>query len=705
MKGIFQINLFALSLISFFSLNALQEYKTPFSNISSSLVLSDTTSQFCLANGSSLIGWKGGTLVEFTEPDRIVNYKDQTVFNALDSLRLKKEYVFEARSYLNSFNLAGIPYYDKAWGGDVSQISVGSAANVWAIKGSKFYFIDIDGETQIEDQKFPWHEKGDAPLLLSAGRENTVWGIGGAYGGLTSGAPYAWDDKNLTWIAKPVPGAINDFFDLSVCDKNHIWALGVNYGGPTYYVYNWHNESNQWIDRSVGALYPDKSISVGGDGLIDIIILGVHGDAGGDKLVIWDRTTEAWNEVSLGLSGHTIDNISVGRRDNIGIIITPGGSPYPIFYKLEKLSKTAPYSAILTEVRKETSLTEMGYYGDAWCFDPYLSYWYRLVGGVIRSVINYLAQMPNITSMTGLRSVPSGYHEEEGFTTNSDTTLEDPETIWVAPEALESPLSLNGGTMQLQSDLYFSSTTYIMTGGKIAGSGYAIFLGNDLSLYENQSLQFTDTTVIDGLGAALTLHKNAKLKIDNGVTLSLRNLVLKGLQDAANSVIEMSENSFLSFQNVEIELSGDYTFTQGVLFLDDDLKITGTSKLIYESNMPWFINPHSTIYFDLGTTLSYVPNSGARDLFKLSDATSVLYLDQSTFAAPANGTYNGILLTKGTMVFDNYVNLKNLNNGIPNTDINKAITLGDGAAENSVDTKVLSGAMVNIAGYLDYNPN
>ncbi len=704
MRGkIFTIVVLSLSLGSM--LNAFTDFKTAFSNLTSSLVLSDTGSSLNLANDSSLIGWKGGSVIQAVDPSNKVDYRNQVIFDKLDTIRLKKEYVFAARSYLRSFNLAGETYFDQAWGGNVDLISIGSAAHVWAVKDSKFYLIDIDGESQVGNAKFPWHEKGAAPGVLSVGRDETVWGLGGIYGGLTYGVPYWWNDKNSSWNAIPKPAAVNDLLYLSVCDKNNIWAIGVNYTGPVYSVYNWHNDTGQWIDRSQGAIYPDKGISVGGDGLIDIIILGIKTNVAGDQLVLWDRTSETWNDVSLGLSGHTIDAVSVGRRDNMGIIITPSGSSFSNFYKIEKLSRSAPYSATLIEVRKEVSDIEMGYYGDAWFYDPYEVYWHRLVGGVIRSTVNYLAQMPNITSLKGLNVVPPGLHEEADFTTVSSTEITE-ETVWAAPPGLESPLSLNGGVMRLQTDLSFSSTTYLVTGGRIEGRGYAIFLGNDFEIPENQSLRFTDTTAIDGFGASLILKNNAKLKVDSGVTLSLRNLVIKGLQDATGSVIEMSENSFLSLQNVEFALSGDYTFTQGYIFVNDDFKLTGTSKLIYQNSKESFIAEHSRLYFDLGTTFSYVPDSGARNLLKLKDATTVLYLSSCTFAAPADATYNGLELTKGTIVFENSIDIKNLNNGVPNTDINKAITLGDGSsADNDLSTKVLSGAMLNIEGYLDYNPN
>ena len=53
------------------------------------------------------------------------------------------------------------------------------------------------------------------------------------------------------------------------------------------------------------------------------------------------------------------------------------------------------------------------------------------------------------------------------------------------------------------------------------------------------------------------------------------------------------------------------------------------------------------------------------------------------------------------------VNLVNLDNGIPNSNLNtgSAITFGDGInANNNLDAYILSGAYVNTVGFVNYNP-
>jgi len=683
-------------------------FQSPFSVITSSIVLSDTSSSFYLANGSNVKGWKGGSIVRAVDEERNVDYRDQTILNVLDYLRLPKEFLFSAKDDLNSFNLAGVIVFDRAWGGEIDLVAVGSCANVWAVKGDKFYMIDIDGETQIDGQNFPWIELGPAVAKISAGRDNTIWGVGGIYGGLTPGRVYSWDGS--AWQAKELPTGIDEFTRLSVGDQNNIWAFGVDYSASTTTVYKWHNDTASWLNKNIGALAPDKAISAGGDGLLDIIILGVKADGAGDKLVIWEESSSSWQEVSLGLSGHEILEVSVGQRNNIGLIIKPAGSSESHFYKLENLSTSGPYSGTIDRVREIVSRVEMGYYGDGWFYDPYENYWYRLVGGVIRSVVNYVADMPNIKRFTAGRTVLDGLEKDEGITPYDGITINPGATLEVTSGLMGgmlSPISLNGGTLSLKSDFHFSSTTYMVTGGSIKGNGYAIFLGNDFLIPANQSLRFTATTVIEGQGHCLILGNNAQLIVDSKVTLSLRNLILKGLQDSTNSIIIMLANdSEISFQNVELACSGDYTFTQGYFLITDDLYITGTSKLIYESSQPCYVNEHSTFYFDIGTTFSYVPLSGARNLLNMKDITSVLYLNGCTLQAPGNTVNNGLVLTKGILVFENNVILENLNNGAPNSNINKAVSLGDGVnASSDLNVLVLSDAMVCLRGYLDYDPS
>ena len=167
----------------------------------------------------------------------------------------------------------------------------------------------------------------------------------------------------------------------------------------------------------------------------------------------------------------------------------------------------------------------------------------------------------------------------------------------------------------------------------------------------------------------------------------------------------MSPSSELSLQDVELALSSDYSFSQGYLFIDNDVMVTGTSIFAYESALPCYLRKFSTFYFDLGTTFSYVPSNSSRTLITMDDVSSVLYLNGCTLIAPADNRYNGIRFSRGRLILDNHLKFENLNGITPNANISKAITFGDGASsQNNIDVKVLAGAFVEVEGYLDYDP-
>ena len=685
-----------ITMLCFISLSLVAtDFQSPFAALTSNFVLTDTSSKLSFSNNSELYGWKGGSVLHATDDTRQVDFKDQSIDGYIPYYRVRKEFLISAKDYLSSFNLGGDVAFDRAWGGDVEQITVGSCANVWAIDGSKIYSIDIDGETQVAGIAYPWIEEGDAVDQFSAGKDNSLWAIGGAYGGLNQGDIYEWKDD--LWNSVEMPSGVADATSIAVGDNDNIWMIGLDASETTTYVYRWSRE-NGWEDRKIGALYPTDMISVGGDGLV----LGIRKL---NQLVLWDPSSKAWYDVNISLAGHTISYLSVGAEENTGLIITLSGSSISQFYKMEHLSDSSPYSATVNLVQENVSKVEMGFFGDAWYLDAYENYWHRLAGAVIRSVVNYVSRMPNISFHEEELELEEGTNTMVGNNVtkgvkgkgNSNFTLDDFMTFM-------SPLDLNGATMEFFTDIRFSSKTYLVTGGKINAHGHAIFLGGDFYIPDGESLRFTSSCIIDGKGHNLILRNDSQLIIDSNVTLTLRNLTLKGLRDTTNSKFLMIDSdSTVAFQNVEIALSGDYTFTQGHLYVTDDLVISGTSKFNYISSQTSYIREHSSLIIDLSSTFSYEPASGSRDLIDMRDVTSFICFNGSTLAAPA--VSNGLLFTKGTVVFDNDVNIENLDSATPNSNVSKAVTLGDGSnASNNVNTIVGAGATINIEGYLDYNP-
>jgi len=170
-------------------------------------------------------------------------------------------------------------------------------------------------------------------------------------------------------------------------------------------------------------------------------------------------------------------------------------------------------------------------------------------------------------------------------------------------------------------------------------------------------MRFRGDTIVDGQGCTLNFESQAQFLIESNVTLTLKNLIIKNTNNLSAKPFISAINVLgsLALDNCELKLNEDFRFTKGKLFIHNDVKITGTSSFIYVSVDDGLVMPHSRLYFAPDTTLSYFPSSSKNDLLKLSDKSSVLYLDEADLAS----TTTGCKLTKGRIFCDNHVTFSN----------------------------------------------
>jgi len=213
----------------------------------------------------------------------------------------------------------------------------------------------------------------------------------------------------------------------------------------------------------------------------------------------------------------------------------------------------------------------------------------------------------------------------------------------------------DSGQLQLLSDLLLDSGVTLSSGGKIRGHGRSIILHGNLTIPANKTLQITGNTIIEGNGNTLFLDQQAQLFIDTNVTLTLKNLTFKTTHNSLDrpAILFWDHSSGLALDDIVIAPSDDVYIRNGQFFAYNDVLFTGTSRFIYQSSQPMYIMPHATLGFDLGTTFSFEPLSTSKDLLVLTDQTSQLYLNGSTFQV----TTTGCRLTKGRLIFDNHVSL------------------------------------------------
>jgi hypothetical protein len=233
----------------------------------------------------------------------------------------------------------------------------------------------------------------------------------------------------------------------------------------------------------------------------------------------------------------------------------------------------------------------------------------------------------------------------------------------------------------------------------IYGNNATIFLNNDLYLPASRAILLpTDTQlIIDGNGHALWFDSNFSFSILSGAQLTLKNIRLRNLS---------GENSFtctgtLEFINTRVYLDNNWTLSGPKLILKDITQISGYNKIFsFASGQDLQIQKGGTLYLDTGTTFSWVTNRRYGLTLENTDAT--IYLNNSTlFIQPTGPETSGLRLTKGSLIFDNHVIINNETNSTQA----RSLELGDGAsAANDLNIHVLSGARIEVYGYLWHNP-
>ena len=197
-------------------------------------------------------------------------------------------------------------------------------------------------------------------------------------------------------------------------------------------------------------------------------------------------------------------------------------------------------------------------------------------------------------------------------------------------------------------------------------------------------------TVINGFSSGnIILSAGSELFIENNTTTTLKNLTLTNL--SAERLVMGGIGSTLALENVTVFLDGDYSFTQGHLYIHDDVNICGTNSFAYQAAQQSYIAPFSTLYFDVGSTFSYKPTVATRTLLSMNNETSRLYLNGCTLYS----TSTGFRLDRGTVLFDNFVTLS-----ADGQVDSESISFGE---SDNVVTEVLSAACVEIFGYVNFD--
>ena len=223
------------------------------------------------------------------------------------------------------------------------------------------------------------------------------------------------------------------------------------------------------------------------------------------------------------------------------------------------------------------------------------------------------------------------------------------------------------GTLSLGSDIYLDTGLTYSGIGRIAGNGYALHLGGNLTIPNSNFFHIESDTIIEGHGNSINISDNAEILVDDSVTLTLRNIVVNNSKNGVgNPAIKLTSNrSKLALDNTVLNMANDFYIDRGQIFVHNDVSFSGTNAFVYQSPMPSFITSKSTLNFDTGTTFSIAPatftdcpytifpTTTTNYFIKMADQTSDLYLNGCSLYT----TLTGIRLTKGSLFFDNKVNI------------------------------------------------
>jgi hypothetical protein len=180
---------------------------------------------------------------------------------------------------------------------------------------------------------------------------------------------------------------------------------------------------------------------------------------------------------------------------------------------------------------------------------------------------------------------------------------------------------------------------------------FGAFSYTDPRITLTQQLDINFTWVIDsnkkiyGNGNKIILGASGEIVVNSGVSLLLDNLEVEGV--SSTNVRCLGATSLISLQNADFVLSNNYTFGTGQISVNGTCNIDGSGKtFLFQSANALTIQTGSSFQFTPNTIFSY--DSSSNNLLQMSDASSILFLDNATLlATQALSLSTGVLSTDG----------------------------------------------------------
>lgn len=267
---------------------------------------------------------------------------------------------------------------------------------------------------------------------------------------------------------------------------------------------------------------------------------------------------------------------------------------------------------------------------------------------------------------------------------------------------------LNNGSLYLTQNLLFSDKKKIIGPGKITFNNYRLAFGAeniafDKSLYFdnasdielNANITINDTWTFSGnncvlcaQGNGIFLGSSGAIVVEAGSSLTIKDATLKNISDSKLRC--STNNGKIIFQNVNLILSNNYTFSSGQFEVLGELEINESYTFAYQSPIPSLIRHDSRLILN-NTTFSYAPNAANQNLLTLAGDSSSLVLNNATL----HTTTTHLQLAKGNLLISE--------NSYLSSDGTGQILLGNNNSSDDIYCNFLNNATLNlIKGKLVY---
>ena len=163
-------------------------------------------------------------------------------------------------------------------------------------------------------------------------------------------------------------------------------------------------------------------------------------------------------------------------------------------------------------------------------------------------------------------------------------------------------------------------------------------------------------SVIDGRGKFLTLGAPDAVLVNDGKDVTFKDMTVLGLRSTgtAHTLRCAGANAQVVFDDAKLVLDSFFNMIRGNVLVRNHVAIKGRgTTFAWTSAGSLAIDSNATLKLDYGTTFSYDSSSRLRTQLIMTDASSLLHVNNATLCA----THTGVILSRGSMYFENVVTL------------------------------------------------